>query len=108
MSNEQSIQRLRRLRQSENLRALFQETTLSKNDLALPIFVEEGLEDYQPIKSMPGVVRIPEKRLAYEIERIAKAGIKTVYRRLPPHKLVLILLLPLPQWMVKLPLFVLH
>ncbi len=78
MSNEQSIQRLRRLRQSENLRALFQETTLSKNDLALPIFVEEGLEDYQPIKSMPGVVRIPEKRLAYEIERIAKAGIKTV------------------------------
>ena len=45
MSNEQSIQRLRRLRQSENLRALFQETTLSKNDLALPIFVEEGLED---------------------------------------------------------------
>ncbi|MGE9716072.1 porphobilinogen synthase, partial [Escherichia coli] len=78
MSNEQSIQRLRRLRQSENLRALFQETTLSKNDLALPIFVEEGLEDYQPIKSMPGVVRIPEKRLAYEIERLAKAGIKTV------------------------------
>ncbi|MFR2697597.1 MAG: porphobilinogen synthase, partial [Proteus mirabilis] len=72
------MQRLRRLRQSENLRALFQETTLSKNDLALPIFVEEGLEDYQPIKSMPGVVRIPEKRLAYEIERIAKAGIKTV------------------------------
>lgn len=78
MSNQQSIQRLRRLRQSENLRALFQENTLSKNDLALPIFVEEGLDDYQPIKSMPGVVRIPEKRLAYEIERIAKAGIKTV------------------------------
>lgn len=78
MSNQQSIQRLRRLRQSENLRALFQENILSKNDLALPIFVEEGLDDYQPIKSMPGVVRIPEKRLAYEIERIAKAGIKTV------------------------------
>ncbi len=34
------ITRPRRLRQSAALRALFEETTLSLNDLVLPIFVE--------------------------------------------------------------------
>nr|WP_314267436.1 porphobilinogen synthase [uncultured Moellerella sp.] len=78
MNNLQSIQRLRRLRQTETFRDLFQETHLSINDLCLPIFVEEGIDEYQPINSMPGVMRIPEKRLAYEIERIANAGIKSI------------------------------
>nr|WP_257474465.1 porphobilinogen synthase [Providencia rettgeri] len=73
-----SIQRMRRLRKTEKFRTLFQETHLSINDLCLPIFVEEELDDYMPINSMPGVMRIPEKRLAYEIERIANAGIKSV------------------------------
>ncbi|WP_261640394.1 porphobilinogen synthase [Erwinia mallotivora] len=70
--------RPRRLRQTPSLRSMFQETTLSLNDLALPIFVEEELNDYKAIQAMPGVLRIPEKRLAYEIERIARAGIRAV------------------------------
>ena len=78
MSSNSLIQRPRRLRQSASLRSMFQETSLSLNDLALPIFVEEGLDDYKPIAAMPGVMRIPEKRLAYEIERIAKAGVRSV------------------------------
>ena len=78
MSSHSSNSRLRRLRQSASLRSLFQENSLSLNDLALPIFVEEELDDYKPITAMPGVMRIPEKRLAYEIERIAKAGIRSV------------------------------
>ena len=78
MNNLHSIQRMRRLRKTEKLRTLFQETHLYVNDLCLPIFVEEELDDYMPINSMPGVMRIPEKRLAYEIERIANAGIKSV------------------------------
>ncbi len=60
------------------MRSLFQETSVGLNDLVLPIFVEEGVDDYKVIKAMPGVMRIPEKRLAYEIERIAKAGIRSV------------------------------
>ncbi|GAA0331050.1 porphobilinogen synthase [Morganella psychrotolerans] len=75
---QHDIQRLRRIRQTPQMRDLFRETSLSLNDLALPIFVEEGADDYKAIASMPGVMRIPEKRLAYEIERIAKAGIKSV------------------------------
>ncbi len=78
MSDFSIVQRPRRLRKSASVRELFKETSLSLNDLVLPIFVEEGLDDYQAINAMPGVVRIPEKRLAYEIERIANAGIRSV------------------------------
>ncbi len=78
MSEFTPAQRPRRLRKSPSVRALFQESRLSLHDLALPIFIEEGISDYTPIKAMPGVVRIPEHRLAYEIERIAKAGIGSV------------------------------
>jgi porphobilinogen synthase len=57
---------------------MFQETEWSLDDLILPIFVEEGASDFAPIEAMPGVMRIPESRLAYEIERYAKAGIRGV------------------------------
>lgn len=70
--------RPRRLRQSAALRAMFEETTLTLNDLVLPIFVEEESHDYTAIEAMPGVMRIPEKHLAREIERIARAGIRSV------------------------------
>jgi porphobilinogen synthase len=72
------ITRPRRLRKSASLRAMFEETTLSLNDLVLPIFVEEEIDDYKAISAMPGVMRIPEKHLAREIERIARAGIRSV------------------------------
>jgi porphobilinogen synthase len=78
MSDYSLIQRPRRLRASASMREMFQESSLSLNDLALPIFVEEEVDDYKAIQAMPGVMRIPEKRLAYEIERIAKAGIRSV------------------------------
>lgn len=61
------IQRPRRLRKSPALRAMFEETTLSLNDLVLPIFVEEEIDDYKAVEAMPGVMRIPEKHLAREL-----------------------------------------
>ncbi|HEY0286053.1 MAG TPA: porphobilinogen synthase [Pseudomonas sp.] len=78
MSSLFPASRPRRLRSNENFRALFQETEFTLNDLVLPIFVEEEVDDFVPIKSMPGVHRIPESKLAQEIERYAKAGIKSV------------------------------
>lgn len=72
------ITRPRRLRRTPAVRAMFEETTLSLNDLVLPIFVEEEIDDYKPVAAMPGVMRIPEKYLAREIERIARAGIRSV------------------------------
>ena len=78
MSSQYPAMRPRRLRQSQSLRDLFQETEFSLGDLVLPIFVEEGIDDFVPISSMPGVSRIPESKLAGEIERYARAGIRSV------------------------------
>ncbi|BAE74804.1 Delta-aminolevulinic acid dehydratase [Sodalis glossinidius str. 'morsitans'] len=78
MSSVYPVSRPRRLRRTPALRALFQETEVRLSDLVLPIFVEEEVSDYVPVSVMPGVVRIPEARLAFEIERYAKAGIQSV------------------------------
>lgn len=70
--------RMRRLRRSPQIRGLLQETTVSLNDLIYPIFVEEEVDEFGPIESMPGVSRIPEKMLGREIERFYRAGIRAV------------------------------
>ena len=70
--------RLRRLRRSPALRALVRETVLTPADLIQPIFVEEGIHDPQPVASMPGVHRIPERELEREIESLAADGVKSV------------------------------
>ena len=49
--------RLRRLRKSKWIRNLVSETTISSNDLVLPIFVREGKNKIETIKTMPGVKR---------------------------------------------------
>jgi len=78
MSSYFPATRPRRLRRNEHLRSMFQEAEFSLDDLVLPIFVEEEIDDFVPIKSMPGVNRIPESKLAGEIERYARAGIRSV------------------------------
>src|ERR1700722_20536707 len=70
--------RLRRLRASPLMRDLLQENTVSLNDLIYPIFVEEELDDFAPVESMPGIFRIPERKLDAAIKEITAAGIKAV------------------------------
>lgn len=70
--------RPRRMRRNAALRALMRETEVNLDDLVLPIFVDEGIDDYVAISSMPGVLRIPENKLPYEIERYANLGIRAV------------------------------
>ena len=48
---------LRRLRKTRWMRSLVSETNISSNDLILPIFVREGKNKIEPIKSMPGINR---------------------------------------------------
>ena len=72
------ITRLRRLRANETMRAMLRETTVTMNDLIYPIFVEEELDDYAPVESMPGVHRIPERKLGAAIKEMSRAGIKAV------------------------------
>jgi len=70
--------RLRRLRSGPVLRDLLRETNVSLDDLIYPIFIEEELDDFAPVESMPGVHRIPERKLAAAIKEIHRAGIKAV------------------------------
>ncbi|MBC7800460.1 MAG: porphobilinogen synthase [Gemmatimonadaceae bacterium] len=70
--------RLRRLRRTDALRSLVRETSVSAQDLILPIFIEEEIDAPVPIAEMPGVSRIPEAQLAREIEAIARDGVRAV------------------------------
>ncbi len=70
--------RLRRLRRTDALRSLVRETAVTANDLILPLFIEEGIDAPVPIAEMPGVSRIPETRLAREIEAVARDGVRAV------------------------------
>ena len=70
--------RLRRLRRTDALRSLVRESSVTPNDLILPLFIEEGIDAPVPIAEMPGVSRIPERRLAREIEAVARDGVRAV------------------------------
>lgn len=72
------ITRMRRLRKTEALRSLVRETHVTPNDLIYPIFVEEEIDAHAPISSMPGVMRIPEKKLGEEIKAMYADGIKAI------------------------------
>ncbi len=70
--------RLRRLRQTETLRALVRENRVEVGDLIYPMFVVEGKEKKEEITSMPGVFRHSPDRLPPEIEEVARLKIPAV------------------------------
>ena len=70
--------RLRRLRKSRWMRSLVSETNISSNDLILPIFVREGKNKIEPIKSMPGINRYSINRLSYILKEVLKYKIPMV------------------------------
>jgi porphobilinogen synthase len=49
--------RPRRLRRTAALRRLVAQTSVRPADLVLPLFVKEGIDEPQPVASMPGVVQ---------------------------------------------------
>lgn len=70
--------RLRRLRRTEPLRALFRETHIDIGDLIYPLFVIEGNQVKEEIASMPGVFRHSVDLLPKEAEEIARLGLPGV------------------------------
>ena len=70
--------RLRRLRGSGKLRRLVAETSLSRDDLLLPLFVVEGSGIREPIASMPGVHRFSVDQVVDEAKRVADLGVPGV------------------------------
>lgn len=70
--------RFRRLRRNQAIRDLVRQTHLSKDDLILPIFVEEGIDSKVELGTMPGVYRYPEAELPTLIKRVWSKGIKSI------------------------------
>ncbi len=70
--------RLRRLRSSEKMRDLLQETRLSPKDFICPIFVQEDLKTRQKIESMPDIQRLPLNEVVDEVGDISNLQIPAV------------------------------
>ncbi|WP_417899408.1 porphobilinogen synthase [Bacillus haimaensis] len=70
--------RHRRLRSSDNMRALVRETHLHKEDLIYPIFVVEGHNIKNEVPSMPGVYHLSLDLLNAEMAEVMDLGIKSV------------------------------
>jgi len=79
--------RPRRLRRSESLRSLVRETSLDVNDLVQPYFVVEGVQQKQPITSMPGVFRFSVDTLLTEAQAAYQLGVRAfLLFGIPDHK----------------------
>ncbi|XRP96480.1 porphobilinogen synthase [Methanocaldococcus sp. 16A] len=72
--------RPRRLRKNQKIRDLVRETTLTKNDLIMPIFVDENLKgkEKKEISSMPNQYRFSVEGAIEEAKEIADLGIPAV------------------------------
>ena len=70
--------RFRRVRRSPTIRDLVAENRLSTDDLILPVFVEEGIEQAVEVASMPGVMRHTEADLPAVLQQAWQNGIKAV------------------------------
>ncbi|MDH3779946.1 MAG: porphobilinogen synthase [Nitrosopumilus sp.] len=70
--------RLRRLRTSNKMRELVQETTLSPKDFICPVFVQENLKERVKIESMAEIERLPLSEVNDEVEKIIDLGIPAI------------------------------
>ncbi|MBX3343145.1 MAG: porphobilinogen synthase [Nitrospira sp.] len=72
------MQRMRRTRETEPLRRMVRETTLSPSDFIYPVFVTEGQGRREPINSMPGQCRVSIDLLIKEALEVKSLGIPAV------------------------------
>ena len=70
--------RLRRLRISEKMRELVQETTLTPNDFICPVFVQEDLKTRIKVESMSEIERLPLEEVNQEVKEIIYLGIPAI------------------------------
>lgn len=71
-------ERPRRLRRSEAIRELVQETHLTSADLVWPVFIKEGRGLREPIVALPGCKRVSLDVLEEEIARLLPLGLKAI------------------------------
>jgi porphobilinogen synthase len=67
--------RPRRLRRTESLRRLIQETRLAPSQLVLPLFVRSGSKVRNPVGSMPGVFQLSVDEMLRELDEASEEGV---------------------------------
>ncbi len=72
------IQRPRRLRRTETIRAMVRETRLSPDDFIYPLFVCEGEGVRREISAMPGCYNMSIDELVREVEAARTEGVRAV------------------------------
>lgn len=72
------VSRPRRLRRTAALRRLVAETRLSVDDLVAPLFVREGIDEPQPVASLPGVFQHTRASLRAEVSALHDLGVPGV------------------------------
>jgi porphobilinogen synthase len=60
------------------MRELVAETRVAVTDLVAPLFVREGIDEPQPISSLPGVVQHTRESLRREVAELADLGVRAV------------------------------
>jgi len=72
------VARARRIRRTPAMRRLVRDTTLSVDDLVMPLFVKEGITEPHAIASMPGQMQHTLESLRKEVAEVAALGIPAV------------------------------
>ncbi|MFH1755450.1 MAG: porphobilinogen synthase [Candidatus Latescibacterota bacterium] len=72
------LYRPRRMRSNDNIRRMVRETQLSVSDLIYPLFVVEGKQVNNPIKSMPGHSQLSVDLLVKEAKEAHTLGIPAI------------------------------
>ena len=70
--------RMRRNRGNIFSKLITAESTLSVNDLIMPLFVVEGKDVSQPIESMPNILRYSPDKVLKVVERVVSFGIPAI------------------------------
>lgn len=81
------IIRPRRLRRNAIIRNSISETTLKPSDFIMPIFIKEGINEPEPIPSMPGQYRFPVNRVSDFVSKLIDIGVNSIILfGIPKHK----------------------
>ncbi|HKU36998.1 MAG TPA: porphobilinogen synthase, partial [Polyangiales bacterium] len=72
------VDRPRRLRRTETLRAMVRETWLRPSDFVLPLFVAPGRDVRKPVGSMPGVFQLSVDQALKEAKLAHQHGVPSV------------------------------
>ncbi len=69
------MRRMRRLRRTPALRRAFRETRIDPSALVLPVFVKQGIDEPEPVASMPGVFQDTERTVVERVRSAHQAGV---------------------------------